>query len=92
MVEIICHGGRVSSRVLISSLCELGAGIAEPGEFTRRAFLNGRISLSEAEAVAAAIEAKSELALKAAARNLKGELYEKIDDIRNAIKDLADSD
>jgi tRNA modification GTPase len=88
MVEIICHGGGMSSRVLLSRLCELGARIAEPGEFTRRAFLNGRISLSEAEAVAAAIEAKSELALKAAARNLKGELYEKIDRMRNAIKNL----
>jgi tRNA modification GTPase len=88
MVEIICHGGRVSSSVLIAKLCELGARIAEPGEFTRRAFLSGRISLSEAEAVAAAIEAKSELALKAAARNLKGELYKKIDTIRNSIKDL----
>ncbi|HBZ01998.1 MAG TPA: tRNA uridine-5-carboxymethylaminomethyl(34) synthesis GTPase MnmE, partial [candidate division Zixibacteria bacterium] len=88
MVEIICHGGRVSGGVLISKLCELGAGVAEPGEFTKRAFLNGRISLSEAEAVAAAIEAKSELALKAAARNLKGELYEKVDHIRKAIKNL----
>ena len=88
MVEIICHGGGMSSRVLLSHLCELGARMAEPGEFTRRAFLNGRISLSEAEAVAAAIEAKSELALKAAARNLKGELYEKINQIRIVIKDL----
>ncbi len=88
MVEIICHGGYVSSRVIIERLTDLGAGIAEPGEFTKRAFLNGRISLSQAEAVAAAIEAKSELALKAAARNLKGELYEKIDRIRCAIRDL----
>jgi tRNA modification GTPase len=88
MVEIICHGGGMSSRILLSKLCELGARIAEPGEFTRRAFISGRISLSEAEAVAAAIEAKSELALKAAARNLKGELYERIDAIRKAIMDL----
>ena len=59
-------------------LRKVGARLAEPGEFTKRAFLGGRISLSQAEAVAAAIDAKSELALKAAARNLKGELYEKI--------------
>jgi tRNA modification GTPase len=88
MVEIICHGGYVSSRVIIERLTDLGARIAEPGEFTKRAFLNGRISLSQAEAVAAAIEAKSELALKAAARNLKGELVDKIDQIRRVIKDL----
>jgi tRNA modification GTPase len=88
MVEIVCHGGQASSRAIIDRLTDLGARIAEPGEFTRRAFLNGRISLSEAEAVAAAIDAKSELALKAAARNLKGELYEKIDNIRNNIRNL----
>jgi tRNA modification GTPase len=88
MVEITCHGGYVSSRVIIERLTALGGRIAEPGEFTRRAFLNGRISLSQAEAVAATIEAKSELALKAAARNLKGELFQKIDQVRSAIKDL----
>jgi tRNA modification GTPase len=88
MVEIICHGGFISSRIIMERLTELGARIAEPGEFTKRAFVNGRISLSQAEAVAAMIEAKSELALKAAARNLKGELYQRIDLIRRAIRDL----
>jgi tRNA modification GTPase len=88
MVEIICHGGGMSSRALVSKLCDLGARMAAPGEFTRRAFISGQISLSEAESVAAAIEAKSELALEAAARNLKGQLYSKIDSIRNAIRDL----
>ncbi len=88
MVEIICHGGFASTRVIIDRLIRLGVRPAEPGEFTKRAFLGGRISLSQAEAVAAAIEAKSELALKAAARNLKGELYRKIDDIRSTIRDL----
>ncbi len=88
MVEIICHGGFASSRFVIERLIELGARIAEPGEFTKRAFLSGRISLSEAEAVAAAIDAKSKLALKAAARNLKGDLYEKIDQIRLATRNL----
>ena len=88
MVEVICHGGYAASQAIIRRLTSLGARIAEPGEFTRRAFLNGRISLSQAEAVAAAIEAKSELALKAAALNLKGELYNKIDTIRTAIADL----
>ena len=88
MVEIICHGGFISSRAVMDRLVECGARPAEPGEFTKRAFLNGRISLSQAEAVVAAIEAKSELALKAAARNLKGELYQKIDGIRSAIRDL----
>ena len=88
MVELICHGGYASSHFIIQRLIEFGARIAEPGEFTKRAFLTGRISLSEAEAVAAAIEAKSLLALKAAARNLKGELYGKIDQIRVAIRNL----
>ena len=88
MVEIICHGGFASPQAILKTLTEIGARIAEPGEFTKRAFLNGRISLSEAEAVAAAIEAKSELALKAAARNLKGELYIRIDDVRQNIENL----
>jgi tRNA modification GTPase len=88
MVEIICHGGFLAARTILNRLISLGARIAEPGEFTRRAFMNGRISLSQAEAVAAAIEAKSELALKAAARNLKGELYNRIDDIRSGVADL----
>ncbi|UCE65276.1 MAG: tRNA uridine-5-carboxymethylaminomethyl(34) synthesis GTPase MnmE, partial [Candidatus Zixiibacteriota bacterium] len=88
MVEIICHGGYASTNVIIQHLIKSGARIAEPGEFTRRAFLNGRISLSQAEAVAAAIEAKSELALKAAAKNLKGELFNEIDSIKTRIREL----
>ncbi len=88
MVEIICHGGFLSSRMIIDRLIACGARMAEPGEFTKRAFMNGRISLSQAEAVAAAIDAKSELALRAAARNLKGKLFHKIDDIKKEIADL----
>ena len=83
MVEITCHGGFAASRAIVARLLELGIRPANPGEFTERAFLNGRISLAEAEAVAAAIEAKSELALKAAARNLKGELHKKIDELKD---------
>jgi tRNA modification GTPase len=88
MVEIICHGGFTSSRVILDKLYRNGARLAEPGEFTRRAFLNGRISLSQSEAVAAAIEARSELALKAAARNLRGELCQQIDAIRAELGNL----
>ena len=88
MVEIIAHGGYMSAKAILSRLILVGARLAEPGEFTRRAFLNGRISLSEAEAVAAAIEAKSELALKAAARNLKGELYNKVEKIAGDVREL----
>ncbi len=88
MVEIICHGGYMSSKMILERLISCGARFAEPGEFTKRAFINGRISLSQAEAIAAAIDAKSELALKAAARNLKGELFHKIDDIKNKISGL----
>lgn len=88
MVEIICHGGSMASRIIIEKLIECGARPAGPGEFTMRAFINGRISLSQGEAVAAAIEAKSDLALRAAARNLKGELFEKIESIRSVVRDL----
>ncbi len=83
MVEIICHGGFMASQTIIRLLVSLGTRIAEPGEFTKRAFLNGRISLSQAESVAAAIEAKSELALRAAAMNLKGQLHERLEKIRS---------
>lgn len=88
MVEIICHGGFVSSASIIDRLIGCGARLAGPGEFTKRAFINGRISLSQVEAVVAAIDAKSKLALKAAARNLKGDLYDRIEEIRNSLRDL----
>ena len=73
MFEIQCHGGGICARRVLERVIALGARIAEPGEFTRRAFLNGRIDLSRAEAVMALIGAKSEAAARASLRQLEGE-------------------
>ena len=72
MFEIQCHGGSVCARRVLERILELGARIAEPGEFTRRAFLNGRIDLSRAEAVMSLIGANSEAAARASLRQLEG--------------------
>ena len=72
MFEIQCHGGSVCARRVLERILELGARVAEPGEFTRRAFLNGRIDLSRAEAVMALIGANSEAAARASLRQLEG--------------------
>ena len=78
LVEMICHGGYVVSERLQSLLIEHGARMAEPGEFTVRAFLNGRLDLTEAEAVNSVIKAKTSLAQKHAMDNLEGKLREKL--------------
>ncbi len=70
--EIQMHGGDMSAQVVIKAILSLGARMAEPGEFTRRAFLNGRIDLSEAEAVMGIVGAKSQSARRASVRQLKG--------------------
>ena len=72
MFEIQCHGGGVCARRILSRLMELGCRIALPGEFTRRAFMNGRIDLSRAEAVMSLIGANSEAAARASLRQLEG--------------------
>ena len=74
VVEIHTHGGSLVAQVCLELLVRAGARIAEPGEFTKRAFLNGRIDLSQAEGVLGLIRSRSEEALKAAARTLNGEL------------------
>lgn len=85
VAEIDCHGGvHVVYRVL-EAVLKHGARPAEPGEFTKRAFLNGRIDLSQAEAVMDLIESKNELARKNSVRQLKGDLSEKIGDLRAKI-------
>lgn len=71
-VEIHCHGGALPAQKCIEELCALGARIALPGEFTRRAFVNGRIDLPQAEAVLGIISAKSDEALYASSRTLQG--------------------
>lgn len=71
-VELHCHGGVLPAQRCIEELCALGAVIAQPGEFTKRAFINGRIDLSQAEAVLGLIRSKSDEALRASARTLQG--------------------
>jgi len=72
VVEINCHGGIVVTRKVLELVIKNGARIAEPGEFTKRAFLNGRIDLSQAEAISDLIQAKNELALKNSLNMLRG--------------------
>lgn len=88
-VEINCHGGVLAVRrvldAVISCSTEVPIRLAQPGEFTKRAFLNGRIDLSRAEAVMDLIEAKNEYALKNSVSQVRGSLYEKITALRSQI-------
>lgn len=88
VAEIHCHGGRVCAFSVLSLLIRLGARAAEPGEFTRRAFLNGRIDLSEAEAVMSLIGAKSQAARRASVRQLKGGVSSRVGQAREALLSL----
>ncbi len=85
IVEFQCHGGVVVAKMILDALLRAGARLAEPGEFSKRAFINGKIDLSEAEAIAKIIEAKSEDAAKILARQLKGELKEFVEDLRQKL-------
>lgn len=82
VVEIQCHGGVLVMKRILSLCVDAGANLAEPGEFTKRAFLNGKIDLSQAEAVADIIDAESQNSLKVGISQLKGKLSEEINDIR----------
>ena len=84
-VEIDCHGGVIAVRRVLEAALAEGARIAEPGEFTKRAFLNGRIDMSQAEAVMDVISAKSEYALESSLSQLSGSLKDKISRIREAL-------
>ena len=81
-VEINCHGGVLMMHKILETVLKAGARMAEPGEFTKRAFLNGRMDLSKAEAVMDVIHAKNELALKSSVSQLKGAVYDKIKSLR----------
>jgi len=85
MAEIYCHGGTLTVAAVMNVLCRNGARPAEPGEFTKRAFLNGRIDLSQAEAVMELIGAKTDLARRAVLRRLSGGLSRRIKDARERI-------
>lgn len=85
VVEIQCHGGFIVAQSILKATLECGARLANAGEFSKRAFFNGRIDLSEAEAIAQLIEAKSEDAAKILAAQMKGSLKEYIEKIRDEI-------
>lgn len=88
MVEINCHGGVLPLKKILELLLANGARLAEPGEFTKRAFLNGRIDLAQAEAVLDVIRAKTELSLDVAVGQLKGGLSKKITEIKNVLVEI----
>lgn len=84
-VEIQCHGGVLVMKKILEVVLKNGARLAEPGEFTKRAFLNGRIDLSQAEAVMDVIHSQNEYALKSSMNQLKGKLADKIKELRAEI-------
>jgi len=85
VVEIQCHGGYIVAQSILKAALKAGARLANAGEFSKRAFFNGRIDLSEAEAIAQLIEAKSEDAAKILASQMKGALKEFIEEVRDEI-------
>ncbi len=84
-VEIDCHGGVLVMTKILETVVRNGCRLAEPGEFTKRAFLNGRIDLSKAEAVMDLIQSKNEFALKASVNQLKGSVSDKVRSLRDDI-------
>lgn len=84
-VEINCHGGVYVVKRILELLIERGARPAEPGEFTKRAFLNGKIDLSQAEAVGDLISSRNQYALQSSVSQLRGSIRDKINEIRNEI-------
>ncbi|MHB1390307.1 MAG: tRNA uridine-5-carboxymethylaminomethyl(34) synthesis GTPase MnmE [Thermoleophilia bacterium] len=85
IVEVNCHGGAVAQQKILSLFLDQGAALATPGEFTRRAFLSGRIDLAQAESVAQIISAKTEAGLKVAMAQLGGSLSRRIGEQRRAL-------
>jgi tRNA modification GTPase len=88
VAEINCHGGMAATTKVLELCIENGARTAEPGEFTKRAFLNGRIDLSQAEAVIDLVKSKTEQSLKIAAKNLKGDVGKEIRKLREMVMDV----
>lgn len=91
VVEISCHGGILVSRLVLEATLTAGARIAEAGEFTKRAFINGRLSLTEAEGVGELLEAKSLAEVKLTSRKSKSLLSKKIEEIRADLTDVLSS-
>ena len=88
VVEVSCHGGLAAVRSALRSIINAGARQARPGEFTLRAFLSGRIDLAQAEAVADAVRAPTDLTLKAAQKQLQGALSREVREVRSNCLDL----
>ena len=88
VVEIGCHGGGLVTRRVLEAVLRAGAGAAGPGEFTRRAFLNGKLDLTQAEAIMDVVLAQSDLALRAAALQLGGSLGERVRGLQSQLLDL----
>lgn len=88
VVEINCHGGLFITNLIFENLVNLGARIAEPGEFTKRAFLNGRIDLTKAEAVMDVIDAENRTAVKLANQGINGKIYNLVKTYRQELLDI----
>ncbi len=88
VVEISCHGGHFLTQRILELMVENGARLAEPGEFTQRAFLSGRLDLSQAEAVADIIRAKTDLSLKAALSQFQGALSKRVKEMRENLIEI----
>jgi tRNA modification GTPase len=84
-VEISCHGGLLVTKLILDALLASGARLAQPGEFTRRAFLHGRIDLTQAEAVIDLIQSRTDLALRAANQQLAGNLGARVNALRDSL-------
>ncbi len=88
IVELQCHGGHIVAQEVLDAVLEAGARLAEPGEFSKRAFHNGRIDLTEAEAIAQLIEAKSEDAARILAKQMKGSLRHYVESVRDQLLEI----
>ena len=88
LVEFQCHGGVLVTRKILETLVGVGARLAEGGEFTKRAFINGKLSLDEAEGVIDTINAESESELRASSNLVKGNLHTQIESLQNTITDV----
>ncbi|WP_127587556.1 tRNA uridine-5-carboxymethylaminomethyl(34) synthesis GTPase MnmE [Paenibacillus koleovorans] len=88
VVEVSCHGGLISVKKVLELILDQGVRLAEPGEFTKRAYLNGRIDLTQAEAVIDLIRAKSDRAFKVALKQVEGTLSRQVKDLRHSLVEL----
>ena len=88
IVEINCHGGMIVLQKILELVLNNGARLAEPGEFTKRSFLNGRIDLSQAEAVIDLIQSKTDISRQSAVNQLGGRLHQKVTKMRSKLLDM----